>query len=317
LIGAVLLVSASMMPLCATPSFAVTVHRFRNKTSLQSTDSLCTLIADAFREYFVARGVAVRRVLAPADTTLIPEEGRAVIYGELTGASDESLMLRAVIRMGIDKMSKLIPYDPAVDVDRNIQPAIDALFEIYESRHFSNVQVFTIPDSAAIWIDGARVGVAPWEARMVQGPHAIRIAKEGFRTLEEEVVVSESDNKLRYALAEIQSAPPAENPPPASGPTSPLPESLSKSPSRSRWFVLGASVAGTALGIFAHSRYLRNKEAYDRPALSARRYDICTEYLVRPRYIAAGAVHPTELVGPATNKSIFRFMSSPSHRSNS
>lgn len=274
-LGTLLLLLSAAVPAGGTPPtpHRVTVHEFRNDASQEGLDSLCTLIADGLREYFVAKGVPVVRVAAPADTTLIPEQGRTMVYGSLRSGG-EGLVLRAAIRMGIDRMAKELPYDPHVEVERNIQPAIDALFAVYERRHFSNVQVFTAPDSARVWIDGVPVGASPWEARVLQGPHSVRIAKDGFETLEEEVVLSGSDNKLRYALAEIRNESYAEearmqpqSPPPA------VPAPHHGRTPAGRWLALGASIAGTAFGFYAQSQYTHNKDNYDRPALSVSQYD--------------------------------------------
>jgi len=52
------------------------------------------------------------------------------------------------------------------------------------------VKVTSQPEGAEIWVDGAFVGNAPAQLKLVPGKHRIRVGKEGYKNWEKEITVT-------------------------------------------------------------------------------------------------------------------------------
>jgi tetratricopeptide (TPR) repeat protein len=147
----------------------------------------------------------------------------------------------------------------------------EALIHGFEQRLVAKgVQQLTIlsdPTSATVVVDGQPVGVTPWTAELVPGPHQLTLQLEGHEELSEAIDVpadhaTDLTRTLAVATRALIAAPVA--PPPASGPApGEAPPQGRKSSTLTTLGIIGLSAGGAALGGAVVFEFLRRSAESD------------------------------------------------------
>jgi hypothetical protein len=119
----------------------------------------------------------------------------------------------------------------------------------------------------------------------MRGRHKLKIIREGFRILEEDIVVSNSDNKFNFVLADIAPKPVTEK--------TIVKETLIREKPLSRWFMLGAAVVSAGLAVYAQAGYSESRDNYEQPGLPPYKYDNYAEDGETYLKIRAGSIIST------------------------
>ena len=69
--------------------------------------------------------------------------------------------------------------------DERLHPRMIAKLKMTSGR----IVVKTVPDTATVFINGKRVGLSPYSSTLESGVYALRIEREGFNSIEEQVIV--------------------------------------------------------------------------------------------------------------------------------
>ena len=67
---------------------------------------------------------------------------------------------------------------------------------------WADVQIDTKPSGAEIFIDGKNVGLAPLDLDIIEGQHALKIKKNGFKDFSTEITVKAKENIILAAHEE-------------------------------------------------------------------------------------------------------------------
>jgi len=127
-------------------------------------------------------------------------EGAMVIIDEIP-KGQTPLTLTLAVRSCHLKIEKDKDWS-AVDEQIHLTPGQNSLSYDLSKRKF-RLTIRTAPAEANVFLDGKTCGLSPMNESLLWGKHEVKIAKEGFRTIEESLDV-ESDFEKTYALQKLE-----------------------------------------------------------------------------------------------------------------
>jgi len=163
----------------------------------------------------------------------------------------------------------------------DIEPRIAAAEQRLRDRGVQQVTILSVPDGAAVVVDGRRVGISPWSGELPPGRHQVALERKGFVDVTQTFELPE-DHAVDVSLRMLPEAE-VTHPAPAASPAPSAPGDARASGhhvSLLTWSTLGLGAAGlgTALG-FELARSGSVDAAREGTQLEGKsRYDQATTY---------------------------------------
>jgi hypothetical protein len=186
-------------------SKTILIYDFQNNTGQSRWDRACDSIPEClareFKPYHIQVQIKDSIIKQPEQAPASSDE-ETIIFGYLHEENGR-IKIRGYFKMDVEQtlFKKEIEYKSNESAEENVRSLALKIIYAYEKKHLANLQIFTDPEGAEIFIGSDSVGKSPWEALFPKGHHTMLIQMNGCLPAIKEFVVGKGENKFTFVLS--------------------------------------------------------------------------------------------------------------------